>query len=120
MNSFVAKMCFAIFFAGLGVGLDLGKALSNAPMTWENLRPKILGRHDFSGYAGEATHKTIAFDATQYFSCLNLFCRFLFCHVTFDFTDVCALDIFFRRLVCWARFDLSFCWACLVSDLGQT
>ena len=25
------------------------------PMTWENLRPKILARHDFSGYAGEAS-----------------------------------------------------------------
>ena len=25
------------------------------PMTWENLRPKILARHDFSGYVGEAS-----------------------------------------------------------------
>jgi len=24
-------------------------------MTWENLRPKILARHDFSGCAGEAS-----------------------------------------------------------------
>ena len=24
-------------------------------MTWENLRPKILARYDFSGYAGEAS-----------------------------------------------------------------
>ena len=24
-------------------------------MTWENLRPKILARHDFSGYVGEAS-----------------------------------------------------------------
>ena len=25
------------------------------PMTWKNLRPKILARYDFSGYAGEAS-----------------------------------------------------------------
>ena len=24
-------------------------------MTWENLRPKILARHDFNGYVGEAS-----------------------------------------------------------------
>ena len=53
---------FCNIFAGPGVGLDLGKALSNvfagfdwSQLTWENLRPKILARHDFSGYVGEAS-----------------------------------------------------------------
>ena len=42
-------------------------------------------------------------------SCLNLFCRFLFCHVTFDFTDVCALDNILLGLSCiWLRPDIGF------------
>ena len=38
-------------------------------------------------------------------SCLNLFCKFLFCDVTFDFTDVCALGNFFPE-VSYLRLDL--------------
>ena len=92
------------------------------PMTWENLRPKILARYDFSGYAGEASWDQsdssdmvglarprlgLAMCKNSGFwglakaspcikrklsmppnilSCLNLFCRFVFCHVTFDLT----------------------------------
>ena len=62
--------------------------------------------------------KTIAFNATKHFIMFfSYFCRFGFCHATFDFRDVGALDNFFRRL-CRTGFDQSFC-SCLVSDFAK-
>ena len=61
------------------------------------VRPRLDSGFEASPRPGLAMYKTIAFDAAQYF--INLFCRFLFCHVTFDFTDVCALDSSFQREV---------------------
>ena len=45
--------CWA--WSWVGFGFALSNVFVGFPMTWENLRPKILARHDFSGDAGEAS-----------------------------------------------------------------